>query len=155
MTAAELNLVERTLFLIKPKGMEYEEEILDHLRTIGSLVAYHSYDTSPMDKVQQHYNRIRASAPHIYIWMIEGFKEKPMASGIIEGTDAIDQLIRITGDTDPYQAAEGTIRSLAYQYNKETLARSIEETRMCDNFIHRSRRDAFVFERGVWHPEIV
>lgn len=145
--------LEQTLFLIKPNGMKHEEKILDKLSSIGERCVYTRYDTAPIDLVTRHYTPYQNESETVFRWMIEGYKGKPMASGIIQGQDAIEKMLKITGDTDPEHAEQGTIRHMAFLINKESLARSIQEKRMCDNFIHRSKRDAFKFERGIWHPD--
>jgi nucleoside diphosphate kinase len=145
--------LEHSLFLIKPKGMEHSDKITNRLSTIGTIVTFFEYDTAPMNLVAEHYQRCRQQSEEMYGWMIKGYTGNPIASGIICGEEVIDKMIEITGDTCPEHAEIGTIRHWAFLLNGETMARSITERRMCDNFIHRSKRDAFALEKGIWHPE--
>ncbi|MBI5397934.1 hypothetical protein HZB03_00590 [Candidatus Woesearchaeota archaeon] len=146
-------VLEQTLFLIKPRGMEHESVVMERLKSIGDIITYQVYDFAPMDCIQSHYEQLRQTSPEVYSWFIEGYCGKSMSSGVLQGEDIIERMLLITGDTDPEQAGADTIRHMAYVLNGESLAKSIQEKRMCDNFIHRSKKDAFKFERGIWHPD--
>jgi nucleoside diphosphate kinase len=145
--------LEHSLFLIKPKGMYHKGPILRKIATVGTIVTFFEYDSSPMHKVTRHYERCRQQSEEVYSWMLAGYDCHPMASGIVLGEDIIDKMIEITGDTCPEQAEIGTIRHWAFLLNGETMSRSVAERRMCDNFIHRSKRNDFKLEKEIWHPE--
>lgn len=59
----------------------------------------------------------------------------PVIAVRIGGEDAIQKVRRATGYTDPATAEEGTIRG---DYGTDSLAKSTEEERACENLVHAS-----------------
>ena len=154
-------MIEKTLFMIKPSGMQpYNDEgiilkdrILETVCTIGTLNPLNivEYDQAPMEQVAQHYEEHNGKP--FFDWVIAEFEGKSILTGILEGDDVIAKLVHITGDTDPQDAASNTIRRWAYDLFKENMHDANYEKRACRNLIHRARsKDAFIEETAIWYP---
>ena len=148
-------VLESSLFLIKPCGMEFREDILDSITDVGDISSLTDYMNSPLDKIRSHY-AAHKGCPY-FDWILMMFEGRPMSTGIVTGDDAITALLDITGDRDPKKAYEenpDSIRGWAYHLMGETLERSISEGRACQNLIHRSRDTvSFLREFYIWYPD--
>lgn len=68
----------------------------------------------------------------------------------IGGEDAIRTVRSITGDTDPATAEKGTIRG---DYGADSLVKSTEEERACENLVHASgNSEEARVELDLWFP---
>ena len=74
----------------------------------------------------------------------------PIIAFRIGGDDAISVVRKVTGYTDPALAEKGTIRG---DFGVDSLKRSTEEGRACENLVHASgNREEARSELALWFP---
>ncbi|MSU56211.1 MAG: nucleoside-diphosphate kinase [Candidatus Taylorbacteria bacterium] len=151
-----LLLMERTLVLIKPLGLQNTLlDILRALKSVGTIVERRLVPVSS-ERIAAHYAE-HAARP--WFGKIVGYYERQTVMALVlEGPDIIARLRGIVGPSDPRKAAPGQIRALvlAKFQDKKDGWRAIElVTSGVDNFIHASdsseaaeREIALWFSRG-------
>jgi len=78
------------------------------------------------------------------------FTRSPVVALRIGGEDAIQTVRKITGYTDPATAEKGTIRG---DHGTDSLAKSTEEERACENLVHASSNpEEAKAELELWFP---
>ena len=78
------------------------------------------------------------------------FTRGPILAMRIGGEEAIQAVRRVTGYTDPLTAEKGTIRG---DYGVDSLSRSTEEERACENLVHASGNpEEARAELELWFP---
>ncbi|MBN1682400.1 nucleoside-diphosphate kinase [Candidatus Bathyarchaeota archaeon] len=80
------------------------------------------------------------------------FSRNPVIAIIFSGEEAIPQVRKITGYTDPISADKGTIRG---DFGVDSIQKSTVEQRACENLIHASGNvDEAKKEMALWFPEL-
>jgi nucleoside-diphosphate kinase len=129
---------ERTLVLIKPDGVERKlvGKILSMYEEMNLDVVQLKMIQANFDLIKLHYN------DHIDKPFFEDlekyFLEGPICCMILQGENAIEEVRRTNGKTDPKEAAMGTIR---YMYG-ESKTRNLVHSSDCKNSAER--------EIGIW-----
>jgi len=139
-------MVERTLVLIKPDGVERGliGEILTRFERAGFRISAMKLTKVDADFSKKHY------AEHVGKKFYEGLETMitmgPVVAMAIEGVDVVENIRKMAGATEPKSAAPGTIRGdychVSYQHadergisvknvihassNKEDAARELE-----------------------------
>ncbi len=68
-------------------------------------------------------------------WMIEFIMSSPLAAMVLEGENAVQNVRKIVGFTDPSKAEKGTLRS---DLGTDSIAKANEEGRATENLVHAS-----------------
>ena len=150
-------MYEETLVILKPDALErrlvgsiiqrYEEAGLQvlNLRFVpkvdAEMIAKH-YPSSMArglgEKAQKATSGISDPEAHglkVLERLRTYFTRGPILAIRIGGEDAIKEVRRVTGYTDPLTAEKGTIRG---DYGMDSLSKSTEEGRACENLVHAS-----------------
>lgn len=163
-------MYEETLVILKPDALErrligsiiqrYEEaglKVLD-LRFISKvdaeIITKHYPSTmarSLGEKAQKATTGISDPEAHgmkVLERLRTYFTRGPILAVRIGGEDAIKEVRRVTGYTDPLTAEKGTIRG---DYGVDSLAKSTEEKRAVENLVHASGNpEEASAELGLW-----
>jgi nucleoside-diphosphate kinase len=166
-------LYEETLVILKPDALErclvgsiikrYEDvglKVLDirFVADVGeSLIEQHypsSMARSLGEKAQKAIKGIADPEAHgkLVLERLRKYLTRgPVIAIRIGGEDAIRVVRRVTGYTDPATAERGTIRG---DYGADSLLKSTEEGRACENLVHASG-DAEEAKRelDLWFPK--
>ena len=145
-------MIERTLVIVKPDGMEkhLENEIIGRYEKAGLKVIARKIVSADKALLQKHY------AAHVgkpfYAGLEKFMMELPVLAAVIEGDDAINRVREITGATDPSKAANGTIRG---DLSGDSGERADREGRAIRNLVHASGNAAeAATEIRLWFPEL-
>jgi len=80
--------------------------------------------------------------------LIKFITSAPVIAVVLEGEDAIQQVRKITGYTDPSRAEKGTIRG---DWGEDSIAKATSEGRATENLVHASGNpEEAEFEIGLW-----
>lgn len=166
-------MYEETLVILKPDALErrligsiikrYEDEglqVLDirYVRKAEEDLIQRHYPTSMAqglgEKAQKATGGIKDIEAHgmkVIEWLRKYITRGPVIAIKIGGDDAIQTARRVTGYTDPAMADKGTIRG---DYGTDSLAKSTEEERACENLIHASGNlEEARVEMELWFPD--
>ncbi|KRM72163.1 nucleoside-diphosphate kinase [Lacticaseibacillus brantae] len=137
---------ERTLVLVKPDGVLH-----GHVGDVITRFEHRSYKLVALkmvqatsDQLRQHYAQLvdKPYFPRIEKFMTSGI----MVAMIVEGTNVIEGVRKISGATVPTEAAAGTIRG---DYGREWQDGVIR------NVVHSSDSvDSAEREIKIWFPEV-
>lgn len=149
-------MTERTLVLIKPDGVErgLQQEIKERLTATGlSIIAEMALESS-YEKADAHYFDLgERKGPDVKREVVEYLASGPIEALVVEGENAIDEVRRIVGVTQPIEADPGTIR--ADLGLGDSYAKAKEEGRPFKNLIHASDSpESAAYEIKLWFPEL-
>jgi len=165
-------LYEETLVILKPDSLErrlvgeiikrYEDaglEVLDvrYVRKVGGALIKQHYPISmarslgeKASKATEGITDLEAHGLKVLERLRTYFTRGPIIAVRMGGEDAIQTVRRVTGYTDPATAEKGTIRG---DFSADSLAKSTEEGRACENLVHASGNpDEAAFELALWFP---
>ncbi len=145
-------MIERTLVIIKPDGMQrhLENKIIKRYEDEGLKVAAKKVLSANKELLRQHYSAHveKAFYPGLERFMMEA----PVLAVILEGDDAIKRVREITGSTDPSKAAKGTVRG---DFGNDSGEKADMEKRAIRNLVHASGTpEEAKKEIGLWFPEL-
>ena len=166
-------MYEETLVLLKPDALErrlvgriiqrYEDAGLDILdiryyrRVSEDLIRRHYPDSMARAigrKAQAAVEGItdpEAYGREVLRWLYRYVTRGPVIALKLGGEDAVQTVRKVTGFTDPATAEKGTIRG---DFGVDSLRRSTEEGRACENLVHASgNREEAEAELAIWFPE--
>lgn len=134
-----------TFFIIKPEVLKAkkEEEILSIIRENGFLIRNLRRLVPTEEIIKEHYQHLidKPFFPELLKYMTSG----EVIFGILEKTNAVEEFRTLIGDTNPDEAAEGTIRN-KYGYR---------EGNSIYNAIHGSdTMESFYREIRIWYGKI-
>lgn len=117
-------MIERTLILIKPDGVErgLTGKILARFEEAGLKLIALKMLRIDRKMAMRHYTEELAKrrGEHIRNVMLDYISAGPVAAAVIEGVGAIEVVRKLTGDTEPRAALPGTIRGdfthVSYKY---------------------------------------
>lgn len=150
-----LLLMERTLVLIKPLGLQNALlQVLGALKSVGTIVRRQLVSVTE-EQIRTHYAE-HASKPW-FPRIVEYYQGQTVMALILEGPDVIARLRAVVGPSDPRKAAPDQIRSLVLAYfqdGKKGWSKLELVTSGVDNFIHASdSEEASVREIALWFPK--
>ena len=127
----EFKMIERTLVIIKPDGVErgLVGEILKRFENAGLKIVGMKMVWIDKKFAEEHY-KSHKSKP-FFRELVDFITEGPVVSFAIEGVHAVDNARRLVGSTSPHEAAPGTIRgdfahlSMAYASKKGSGGKNI------------------------------
>ena len=166
-------MYEETFVLLKPDALEqrlvgkivsrFEDSGLDildirYFARIGEeLLRRHYPDSMALGlgrKAQSAVGGIGDPVAHGMVvlgWLRRYVSRGPVIAIRIGGEEAIGVVRGVTGYTDPTVAEKGTIRG---DYGVDSLKRSTEEGRACENLVHASgNADEAKAELELWFPK--
>lgn len=166
-------MYEETLVLLKPDALERRlvGRIIQRYEDAGlDILDIRYYRRVSEDLIRRHYPDSMARAigrkaqtavegitdPEAYglevlRWLHRYVTRGPVIALKLGGEDAIQTVRRVTGFTDPATAEKGTIRG---DFGVDSLRRSTEEGRACENLVHASgSREEAEAELAIWFPE--
>ncbi len=120
-------MIERTLILIKPDGVERSltGKILTRFEEAGLKIVALKMLRIDRKMAMRHYTEELAKrrGAHIRNIMLDYISAGPVVAAVLEGVMAIEVVRKITGDTEPRTALPGTIRGdfthMSYKYADE------------------------------------
>ena len=112
---------ERTLVLIKPEAVEKNlvGPIIKHFEKSGIYVR--AIKMMKMDRTTAHLLYDDHKGKPFYEELVNYMTSAPIAALIIEGQDSVRRVRELIGNTNPNEAAEGTIRRM-YATSKQKNA---------------------------------
>ena len=102
---------ERTLFLVKPDGVQrgLVGEIIKRVEGRGlKLVALKLMQVTP-EIAERHYGEHKGKP--FYAGLVEFITSSPIIAAVLEGPNAVEAVRATNGATNPQKAAPGTIRA--------------------------------------------
>lgn len=144
-------MIERTLVLVKPDGVERGliGEILQRFEQRGLKIIALKMVRVDRKFAEQHYTDdiTKRRGQHVRDALLVFLIEGPVVAMVIEGVNAVENVRKIVGDTEPKTASPGTIRgdfahvSYGYADTKKTAIR---------NLIHASSGSDAPQEIALW-----
>ena len=165
--------MERTLVVIKPDGVQQGHigKIIDYYEKNGLKVTKMEMTSLKKDFVAKHYldtdeycrsigqkakdagekvDNLVEYGRHIIKALKDYLTEGPVVKMVIEGENAIKEVRRITGFTDPTKADKGTIRG---DHGTDSIATANSEGRATRNLVHASgNKEEAESEIALWFP---
>ncbi len=106
--------IERTLVLLKPDAIDrgLVGEILQRFERVGLVISGMKMLHPSKEHVEKHYTEDLAirRGQHVRDMMIEMLTSGPVVAVCLEGVEAVEQVRKMVGSTEPKAAAPGTIR---------------------------------------------
>ena len=128
-------MIEKTLILIKPDGVQrcLVGKIIQRFEDSGLKIVGMKMQWIDKEFAKQHYTQDVAErrGEKVREVLLDFITEGPVVAMCIEGINAIENVRKITGTTEPKAAAPGTIRgdfahvSFSYADNKEIAVKNI------------------------------
>ena len=151
-------MIQKTLVLIKPDAMEKNliGEIIRRYEEVGLKVVELKMLLAPMSIIEKHYPMDRAylesigektiaagqkvesaydQGKKVVTWLRKFITSDPIVAMVLEGEDAVANVRKITGFTDPSTAEKGTIRG---DLGTDSILLANKEERPAYNLIHAS-----------------
>ena len=102
--------MERTFVMVKPDAFQrgLTGEIIDRIESKGLKIAAMKLITATQEQGEEHYAE-HTDKP-FYDDLVDFITSAPSVPMVVEGDDAISVVRDMIGDTDPKEAAPGTIR---------------------------------------------
>ena len=142
-----------TFIMLKPDAIEkgLTEQIVTRLKNAGLTIAHVANCVATPEIIRRHYAEPIAKYGEAFRQNAERYFDGKMVIPMLlahERADIIPFVRSVVGATDPASALPGTIRG---DLGTDSLARSKEENRMCENLIHASDSPTAVREEAaIW-----
>lgn len=147
--------MERTLVLLKPDAVERGliGEIVQRFERAGLKIAGLKMVWPKKEHAAKHYTEDLAirRGQHVRDLMIEMLTSGPVVAVCLEGVEAVENVRKLVGTTEPKSAAPGTIRG---DYSHVSFKHADEKKMGVYNLVHASgdAKDA-AYEIPVWFSE--
>ncbi len=151
-------MIQKTLVLIKPDGVKRNliGEIISRYEKEGLRVAELKMLVAPMEIIEKHYpmeegflrligeksakagekvDDVLDQGKKVVGWLRNFITSGPLVAMVLEGEDAVANVRKITGYTDPASADKGTIRG---DLGTDFILKANQEGRPVWNLIHAS-----------------
>lgn len=144
--------LERTLVLIKPDGVQRGliGRITSRFEDAGLKIIGAKMMWVDEEFARKHYTEDleKRRGKHVRDYMADFIKSGPVMAYVLEGVDAIDNVRKIVGATEPKSAVPGTIRG---DFSHVSFAHCDEKKQGVRNLIHASadKKDA-EYEVKLW-----
>ncbi|HJX05797.1 MAG TPA: nucleoside-diphosphate kinase [Candidatus Nanoarchaeia archaeon] len=145
-------LIERTLVLIKPDGVQRGliGRIITRFEDVGLKIIGMKMVWADKDFAHKHYTEDLAKrrGEHVRKYMTDFIMLGPVIAMAIEGVDAIENVRKMVGSTEPKAALPGTIRG---DFTHVSYSHCDEKKQGVRNVIHASadKKDA-EYEVKLW-----
>ena len=130
--------MERTLIVLKPDGVQRAlvGRILQRFEDAGMKIIGMKMVWIDADFAKKHYYDLaERRGEHVLKNMVDLMTEGPVLAAVLEGVEAVANVRRIVGGTEPKSAAPGTIRG---DFAHHSFAYTDEKDRGIRNLIHAS-----------------
>jgi nucleoside-diphosphate kinase len=131
--------IERTLVIIKPDGVQrgLVGPIIQRFENAGLKIVGMKMRWADKTQAMDHYTADLAErrGQHVRDIMVEFIKSGPVVAFVIEGVDAIENVRKIVGSTEPKSAQPGTIRG---DYAHVAFKHADAQGKAVMNLIHAS-----------------
>jgi nucleoside-diphosphate kinase len=130
--------MERTLIVLKPDGVQRAlvGRVLQRFEDAGLKVIGMKMVWIDADFAKKHYfDLAERRGEHVLKNMVDLMTEGPVVAAVLEGVEAVANVRRIVGGTEPKSAAPGTIRG---DFAHHSFAYTDEKNRGIRNLIHAS-----------------
>ena len=143
-------MVEKTLVLIKPDGVKrgLVGRILSRFEDAGLKIIAMKLRQSDEAHALKHYTEDieKRRGKKVRDMLVDFLKSGPVLAIVLEGVNAIENVRKMVGATEPKSAAPGTIRG---DFSHISFAYADAKGKVVENLIHSSS-DAADAEREVW-----
>jgi len=143
--------IERTFIAFKPDAVQrgIMGEILHRFERAGLRVAALKMVQATDDILQEHYSE------HVDKDFYEGLaafmKDGPVVAGVLEGVNAVENVRKLVGDTEPKSAMPGTIRG---DFTHMSYEHADSSGKAVKNVVHASGNlDEARDEISIWFDE--
>lgn len=143
--------IERTFVMVKPDGVQRAivGEIISRFEKVGLKIIAMKFVHVDKEFSKKHYNE-HIDKP-FYPGLEDLLTDGPVVAMVLEGTNAIAQVRKMVGGTEPAGAAPGTIRG---DYAHMNYARADDLGIGLPNLIHASDSpEGSEKEIGLWFAE--
>lgn len=130
--------MERTLIVIKPDGVQRSlvGRLLQRFEDVGLKIVGMKMVWIDGDFAKKHYfDLAERRGEHVLKNMVDLMTEGPVVAVVLEGVEAVENVRRIVGATEPKSAAPGTIRG---DFAHHSFSYTDEKQRGIRNLIHAS-----------------
>lgn len=144
--------VERTLVLLKPDAVQrcFAGEIISRFEKAGLKIVGMKMQLAGAEFAKKHYTEdiTRRRGEHVRNHLVEFLQEGPVVAMVLEGVNAVENVRKLVGSTEPKTAQPGTIRG---DYAHVSYAYADEKQMVVRNLIHASSdlKDA-EYEVNLW-----
>ncbi|MFA5133553.1 MAG: nucleoside-diphosphate kinase [Patescibacteria group bacterium] len=143
-------MLEKTLVLIKPDGVKrgLMGRILCRFEDAGLKIVAMKLRQSDEAHALKHYTEDieKRRGKKVRELLVDFLKSGPVLAFVVEGVNAIENVRKIVGATEPKAALPGTIRG---DFAHVSFGYADEKGKVVENLIHASS-DAADAEREVW-----
>jgi nucleoside-diphosphate kinase len=130
--------MERTLIVVKPDGVQRSlvGRLLQWFEDAGLKIVGMKMVWIDADFAKKHYfDLAERRGEHVLKNMVDLMTEGPVVAVVLEGVEAVENVRRIVGSTEPKSAAPGTIRG---DFAHHSFAYTDEKGKGIRNLIHAS-----------------
>ncbi len=142
--------IEKTLVIIKPDGVKRGliGRILQRFEDAGLKIVGMKMRWVDAGHAQKHYTEDLAirRGEHVRKQMVEFITSGPVVAFVIQGVNAIENVRKMIGATEPKAASPGTIRG---DFSHMSFSHADAEGKGIENLVHASS-DATDAEHEVW-----
>ena len=150
----ENELIEKTLVLVKPDGVQRGliGEVISRFEKIGVKIIGMKMISVDKKFAEEHYNDIKErKGDKVLQMLLEYCTMGPVVAMVLEGVDIVEVVRKVCGPTEPNKALPGTIRGdFAHaNYNlSDTVGQAVR------NIVHASgTKEEAEFEISHWFNE--
>lgn len=146
------NHIERTLVLLKPDAVQrcFAGEIITRFERAGLKFVGMKMQSADAEFAKKHYTEdiTKRRGEHVRNHLVKFLQEGPVVALVLEGVNAIENVRKLVGSTEPKVAQPGTIRG---DYAHVSYAYADEKQMVVRNLIHASSdaKDA-EYEVNLW-----
>lgn len=130
--------MERTLIVVKPDGVQRSlvGRLLQRFEDVGLKIIGMKMIWIDADFAKKHYYDLaERRGEHVLKNMVDLMTEGPVVAVVLEGVEAVENVRRIVGPTEPKSAAPGTIRG---DFAHHSFAYTDDKQKGIRNLIHAS-----------------
>ena len=147
-----METMERSLVLLKPDAIDRGliGEIIQRFERVGLKIAGLKMVWPKPEHAAKHYTEDLAArrGQHVRDLMIEMLTSGPIVALVLEGVEAVDQVRKMIGTTEPKSAAPGTIRG---DFSHVSFKHADDKKMGVYNLVHASgSREEAPLEISVW-----
>jgi nucleoside-diphosphate kinase len=132
-------MIERTLVLIKPDGVQRAlvGRIIQRFEDAGMKMAGLKMVWADEEYAKKHYTEdiSRRRGEHVRKYLLDFITEGPIIAFVLEGVNAIENVRKMVGATEPKAAQPGTIRG---DFSHTSYAYCDDKKMVVKNLIHAS-----------------
>lgn len=134
-------MIQQTLVVLKPDTVQRSivGEIISRFERAGLKIVAMKMVSPDEEHFHKHYEDIgkliSRRGEEVYRTVLSAMTDGPVVAFVLSGMDAVEQVRKMVGATDPKESAPGTIRG---DYTHISLAHSKENGTTLPNVVHAS-----------------